>query len=263
MNWIGRSALGCLCALVLGGCGNLDVTPEGTLPTPLVIAAVTSDDSVVLACDRLGNLTVNGQALDLPRVREDSRLGLRLVDASWLPPVWRPAYARDGGYLVTRLHKASPLALRGLRPLDRVLTLNGEPLGEASALSQILRDSRRQRVSLGVRHPDGREEVLDAEPDERVGASTRIDFPFVFERRSSSQGQAFSAGPLGVICYWRSRRKVTYEAESTQSHSKYSEDFEWGALCNLVGYRRERDPRSGEERSELTLFWLFSFGDDL
>lgn len=249
--------------MALTGCGSLDVTPEGILASPIAVAAITSEDEVVLACDHLGNLTVNGQALDLPGVREDARLGFRLVDTTWLPPVWRPAHAKEGGYLVTRLHKASPLALRGLRPLDLVLELNGEALGEVESLVQRLRDSRRQEVSLTGRHPDGRSFAITARGDERVGASTNVHVPFVFERRESSLGKAFACGPLDVFFHWRARRNHTYVVDPSQGHSQYSEDFEWGALANLLAYRRRRDPLSGDERSEFTLFWVFSFGDDL
>jgi hypothetical protein len=250
-------------ASALTGCGSLDVTPEGTLASPILVAAVTSEDEVVLACDQAGNLTVNGQALDLPIVREDARLGLRLVDASWLPAVWRPPHAKDGGFLVTRLHKASPLALRGLRPLDRIVSLNGKPLGRVETLTQRLRDSRRLEIRLSALHPDGREFTLEAEADERVGASTQVHVPFLFERRRSSLGEAFACGPLDTLFHWRTRRTHTYVADPLQGHSQYSEHFEWGALANLLGYRRQRDPLTGEEKNQFTLFWILSFGDDL
>ncbi|MBL4846282.1 MAG: hypothetical protein JKY65_12205 [Planctomycetes bacterium] len=248
---------------VLTGCGSLDVSPEGTLASPIVVAAVTSEDEVVLTCDQTGNLTVNGQALDLPVVREDARLGLRLVDASWLPAVWRPPHALDGGFLVTRLHKASPLALRGLRPLDRILSLNGKPLGKVEAVAQRLRDSRRLSIRLTALHPDGREFTVEAKADERVGASTKIHIPLLFERRRSSLGEAFACGPLDVFFHWRTRRTHTYVADHLQGHSQYRENFEWGALANMIGYRRQRDPLTGAEKNQVTVFWVFRFGDDL
>jgi hypothetical protein len=250
-------------AAALTGCGSLDVTPEGILASPIAVAAVSTDDRVVLTCDHLGNLTVNGRALELPSVREDARLGLRLADVTWLPPVWRPKHAKRGGYLVTRLHKASPLALRGLRPLDLVTKLNGEPLEEVEVLTRRLRDSRRREVLLEGLHPDGREFSIRARADERVGASTQVHVPFVFERRHSSLGEAFACGPLDTLFHWRSRRNHTYVDDSSQGHSQYSEDFEWGALANLLGYRRRRDPLSGEEKIQFTVFWVLSFGDDL
>ena len=256
-------AIGTLLAAALTGCGSLDVTPEGILASPIAVAAVSTEDRVVLTCDHLGNLTVNGQALELPSVREDARLGLRLADATWLPPVWRPRHAKAGGYLVTRLHKASPLALRGLRPLDLVTAINGEPLGEVEELTRRLRDSRRREVSLKGLHPDGSEFTIKARGDERVGASTQIHVPFVFERRHSSLGEAFACGPFDSLFHWRTRRNHTYVVDPSQGHSQYSEDFEWGALTNLLGYRRRRDPLSGEEKTQFTLFWVLTFGDDL
>lgn len=256
-------AIALMIAPALTGCGSLDVTPEGILASPIAVAATSSEDRVVLTCDHLGNLTVNGQALELPHVREDARLGLRLADVTWLPPVWRPGHAKRGGYLVTRLHKASPLALRGLRPLDLVTKLNGEPLGEVEVLTRRLRDNRRREVRLEGRHPDGRSFSISARADERVGASTQIHVPFVFERRHSSLGESFACGPFDSLFHWRSRRNHTYVADASQGHSQYSEAFEWGALTNFLGYRRRRDPLSGEEKSQFTLFWVFTFGDDL
>ena len=71
-----------LCAFALAGCGSLDVTVEGTLTSPLVAAPISTETQpVLLACDRLGNLTINGRPLELPAAREDTRLGLRVVDA--------------------------------------------------------------------------------------------------------------------------------------------------------------------------------------
>ena len=55
-----------LCAFALAGCGSLDVTVAGTLTSPLVAAPISTETQpVLLACDRLGNLTINGRPLEL------------------------------------------------------------------------------------------------------------------------------------------------------------------------------------------------------
>ncbi|MGE0708556.1 MAG: hypothetical protein AB7N76_22990 [Planctomycetota bacterium] len=253
-----------LSVLLLCGCGNLDVNPEGTLTTPLVVAPVsTASQPVVLACDRLGNLTINGEPLELPAAREDTRLGLRLVDVGELPAGWRPEHAREGGFLVTLLHKASPLAVRGLRPMDRVLALNGVPLTHAAEAQARMRDARRRVVSVSAVHPDGRRFELSAEAEDRVGESSKNHVPLVFEQRSSSLGQSFSFGPLDSVFYWRVLERHDYVWDPRQANSHYRDCFEWGALGNLVHWARERDPQTGQEKSRLRLFWLLSLGDDL
>lgn len=253
-----------LLAALLSGCGSLDVNPSGTLTTPIVAAPISTDcHPVLLAADRLGNLTINGQALDLPSAREDTRLGLRLVDVSDLPPGWRPRHASGGGFLVTLLHKASPLAIAGLRPLDRVVTLNGEPLRNAQTLEKRLRNARRREVVLDVVRFDGQRFRMTAEADERVAESTRSYVPLLFDQRDSSTGTAFGFGPFEVLFYWRSARRHQYVPAPSLANSQYHECFEWGLLGNAFKYQRERDPMTGEVRSRFRLLWLFGIGDEL
>ena len=252
-----------LCAFALAGCGSLDVTVEGTLTSPLVAAPISTETQpVLLACDRLGNLTINGRPLELPAAREDTRFGLRLVDARELPRLWRPGYA-EGGFLVTGLHKASPLAVAGLRPLDCVQTINGEAIPDAATLQASLRDARRREVRLEGRRPSGEAFSLAAFAEERVGESSKKHVPFLFEQRSSATGDAFAFGPLDTLFFWRTYKEHAYVADARRAHSRYRECFQWGALANLIEWQRERDPQTGDERSRLRLFWLLSFGDDL
>ncbi|HBP23327.1 MAG TPA: hypothetical protein DEA08_36815 [Planctomycetes bacterium] len=252
-----------LCAFALAGCGSLDVTVAGTLTSPLVAAPISTETQpVLLACDRLGNLTINGRPLELSAAREDTRFGLRLVDARELPRPWRPAYA-EGGFLVTGLHKASPLAVAGLRPLDCVLGFNGEPVTDAASLQARLRDARRREVYLEGRRPDGEAFELAALAEDRVGESSKNHVPFLFEQRSSATGDAFAFGPLDTLFFWRTWKAHEYVADPRSGHSRYRECFQWGALANLLEWQRERDPLTGDERSRLRLFWFLEFGDDL
>jgi hypothetical protein len=253
-----------LASLGVSGCGSLDVSPEGTLTTPLVVAPIsTASEPVVLAADRLGNLTINGEPLELPSAREDTRFGVRLVDVGDLPPGWRPKHAAQGGFLVTLLHKASPLAVRGLRPLDRVVSLNGENLTDVATAQARLRDARRREVRLDGIHPDGRAFTIEAEASERVAESNKSHVPLLFEQRSSSMGNAFAFGPLDTVFYWRAHKRHAYVWDPKQGHSQYRECFEWGLLANVFVYERERDPLTGKEKSRVRFLWLLELGDDL
>ena len=251
-----------LLTLLASGCGALDVTLQGTVRTPLLQPAASSPAApIALAFDRLGNLTLNGRLLDLPQAREEARYGVTVVDAGALPALWRPAHASDGGLLVAALDKASPLAIRGLRPFDRLLRLDGESVGPAPEL--IARLAAAEQVRLEGIRPDGTRFAIEAAPERRVGDHYAIRVPFLFERRDAAAGAALGLGPMDLLGWYRRRVRHLYVEDPALGHTVYRERFEWGALGNLLLYERERDPLSGEERSRLRLLWLFSFGDDL
>lgn len=248
--------------LALAGCGSLDVSLPGRLGTPLLVRE-GRDGPLVWACDRLGNLTLNGQVLHLPSRSEQARFGLTVVDAGALPPAWRPDHALDGGLLVSALDKGSPLALAGLRPLDRVEAVQGAPVAHPEDLVAALEAvGPEEQVALDVAPAASPRARLLAAPVEGPRDAQVIRVPFLFERRTSSAGGAFGFGPLDALFYWRSAALHATDPAPETGHATYTRRFEWGALMNLVLWQRARLP-SGEERSRLRLFWLLSFGDDV
>lgn len=266
-----------LLLLPLAGCGSLEVGLPGRLGTPAIVRESGPGGPLVWTCDREGTLTLNGRPLDLPSASESKRFGLTVVDAGALPPAWRPDHVAGGGLLVTALDKGSPLAIAGLRPLDRIDAVDGKPVrtpdqvvlalsvGPGVEVSVAAVDPERRPVQPGRRqlaHSNPQLDYVTAEAADSPRDSQVFRAPLLFERRLSSGGGSFGFGPLDSLFYWRAASIHAYDADPDTGHSTYTRRFEWGALLNLVLWERAVLP-SGEERSRLRLFWLLSFGDDV
>lgn len=253
-----------LVLLPLCGCGSLNVSLQGTIRSPLTEPTCSSEERpVVLAFDRLGNLTVNGQVLDLPATREGERLGVRVVDVGAAPPPFRPKHAAEGGLLVASLEKGSPLAIAGLRPFDRIDTAGERPTGGLEALHRYLSAREGTALALGVTHPDGSEGVVRAVVGERIGEAGKVSVPLLFDYRDSPTGTALGLAPLDALFYVRSEVDHDYTLEGQVGHSEYRARFEWGALANLILWESSEDLRTGKRKSRLRLLWFLSFGDDV
>lgn len=258
-----RLVLLSVCLLLATGCGSLDVTQEGTIRTGIVEPACsTKKHPVVLAFNRLGHLTINGKVLDLPSGHENRYFGLGVVDVSGLPPVWRPRHATQGGVLVASLLKASPLAFAGLRPFDRIHTLNKAPVTGVRDLVARLELPHAGPHVLGVVKPGGVEAEIRARANRRVKDSNKNHVPLLFEHHLSNSGYSFGFGPLDLLFYFRVHKQHRYVESRIVGHSEYRDRFEWGVFGNLIQYKRERDPVTGKERSMLRLFGI-PLGDDL
>lgn len=258
------------------GCGSLEVGLPGRLGTPAIVRESGPGGPLVWACDQLGNLTLNGRPLHLPTRSEGKRFGITVVDAGALPPAWRPDHAQDGGLLVTGLDKGSPFAIVGLRPLDRIVAVDGKPVATPDELVGALSVEPDAPVNLSAVDPDGDpvwperrrphgaqgEPVLEARAADGPRDSQVFRAPLLFERRLSSAGGSFGFGPLDSLFYWRAASMHGYDADPDTGHSTYTRRFEWGALLNLVLWERAVLP-NGEERSRLRLFWFLGFGDDV
>jgi len=253
-----------IAALLLSGCGQLEVRLPGALRGPALEAVGShGDEPLILAFDRLGHLTLNGGALELPQARERIHFGLGVVDAGALPPPWRPAHARDGGLLVASLEKASPLAVAGLRLFDRIDAVDGEPAGAPGELARRLATADPETpLTLDVVRPGGEPARVSARAAERVGDDQRISLPLLFELRSSTTGQAVGTGPLDLLFRVRSRLEHRYVVDPAQGLSVYEERFGWDFLGGLLGWESLTDPATGEGRSRLRLLWI-PIGDDL
>src|SRR2546423_1344667 len=86
---------------VLSGCGSLTVSLPGSLDAHF---APEKTDRPALRFDTVGNPLLEAETklpLNLPLARESERFGVSFVDASYLPSVWRPKHAAQGGVLVS------------------------------------------------------------------------------------------------------------------------------------------------------------------
>jgi hypothetical protein len=249
-------------ALLAAGCADLDVAMPGRLrPGLLEAAASASDEPAILALDRLGNLTLNGQTLDLPTAAERRRFGVSVIDLGPLPPAWRPTHAPEGGVMVGLLAKASPLAVAGLRPLDLVRAINGAPVTSPDDVVAALDVPQGEQVRVEVTRPDGATATFEVSAGKPVDDVERFFTPFLFERGTSATGDAFSFGPFDAVFWWCDRLEHAY-AGGAGDPSAYLRRFTWGCLGNLVRYERVRDVLTGEERSVVRIFFI-PFGDDL
>ena len=152
--------------------------------------------------------------------------------------------------------------------------IDGEAADDPGQATQRLLDAgeleREVEVVIRKRGSDT-PETLHVRSEAALGDLGRISFPFLFDRRESAAGDAFSLGPLSTLVWWRARRELHHELRPDEASSlglpgfasHYEQRLEWGALGNLVHWERTRDLRTGEERSCLRLLWLLSFGDDL
>lgn len=250
--------------LLTSGCGSLDVAFTGELPLEagvLEAAGSSPEEPLVLAFTRRGQLTVNGELLELPSAREQTFTGVTLVDTTALPPPWRPPHAPAGGLVVSGLAKGSPLAIAGLRLFDRIDAIDGEPLARLADLPERLGDRERHR--LQVTKPSGEAVSFEVQAEDAVGDSTVNHVPFLFERRSAPTGHALGVGPLDGLFYYRARKTLRYVHDPTMAHAAYRDRFEWGALLNLLRYASETDPRTGETLWQVRLLWFIPIGDDL
>lgn len=247
-----------LVALAVGptaGCllhfNDLDVSLPGRLqPNLLEVAASTSATPVFLAVDRLGNLTLNGHVLDLPGAAEHRRFGLVAVDATLLPPPWRPPHAPTGGVLVTSLAKASPLAIAGLRPYDLVASVDGATVAAPGELvAALVGVADRARVRLAIVRPDGSVATVDAQAGGPVEELERLRTPFLFERSTSATGSAFGLGPLDQLVWWYDRVEHAYADVATGDPSRFVRRWSWGFLGALIGYERRVDLHTGAAES--------------
>lgn len=243
------------------GCAELDVALPGRLrPGLLEAVASGADEPAVLALDRLGNLTLNGQTLDLPVAAERRRFGVSLLDLGPLPPAWRPRHAPGGGVMVGLLAKASPLAVVGLRPLDLVRAVNGVAVASPDDVVAALGVEQGEQVRVEALRPDGTTATFEVSAGKPVDDVERFFTPFLFERGTSATGDSFSVGPFDLLFWWCDRLEHAYA--SGVDPSVYLRRFTWGCLGNLVYYERVRDVRTREERSVVRLFFI-PFGDDL
>jgi hypothetical protein len=251
-----------LATIGLAGCGDLDVTLDGPVPTPVVLAPVsTMTTPVVLAFDPLGLLTLNGRAIDLPHAVERRRFGLSVVDAGALPRVWRPSHAAEGGILVGSLPKASPLAIAGLRPFDRLVSVGSVPVVTVDDAVGPLEHV--DEVTLAVVRPDGTPATIAAHAAEGgVEDAERFTAPFLFEHRRSSVGVAFGFGPLDSLFWWNDIVAHVPTTHGRLGCSAYEARSAWGILCNIIRVQHRAAIEGGARTTRVTLFGLIDLGGD-
>ena len=258
-----RIATGVLLSLCLGGSGcavNLSglVTLRGSVPSkPLGLAAEEGKEPwAALALDHLGTLRLDNQILSLPSAQEVGRFGVTLIDASALPPVWRPRHAEKGGPMVAALDRASPLALAGLRPFNVIEAIDGNPAGDVHAvIERLAAIAPGTEFRLDLSTPRGKA-ALRAKAVETLVDTKIFSIPSVFHWIRSSTG--FCLGlPLSTgrtfDCWSRVREEVE-PMTSGQPWPEYQREFEWQALLAIFKYRSRTNLHTHEVRKRFELF---------
>jgi hypothetical protein len=268
--------------LSLAGCLGISAWPRGNLRSqPLPLGPAPSGEGEAaepwgsLALDELGNLSLDGQPLDVPQAREERWAGVRLADASALPAAWRPRHTAEGGVLVAALERTSPLAFAGLRPFDRIDRLNGEAAGEPAALAARLGALQPgETVSLEVTGPEG-QRFVETRATASVHDSTNVYVPFLFEYLASPADGGLALGPwlpAGVerdgirfgACLFESRRRLRFERAEPESGMErslsYVERSAWRVLLGLIGRRSTWHLASGRTETRWTLLWAIEWG---
>jgi len=256
-----RRALAPLAALLVAGCGNLEVRfdPQPLAGGLLPAAASTAEAPLLLGLTPAGQLTINGELLELPAAREPAYAGVTVFDAGELPPPWRPPHALAGGVLVGRLAKASAYAIAGLRPFDRIDRVDGEAVASPAQVADGLGDGAGH--TLAITRPTGEQLEVSATPTGRVEDATVNHVPFLFERRAAPTGSALGVGPLDGLFYYRSRATLRFVDDPGRRYAQYAERFEWGLLFDLFHYVSETDLGTGETHRGFRLLWFIPFGD--
>ncbi|MBI4605428.1 MAG: hypothetical protein HY721_25975 [Planctomycetes bacterium] len=215
-----------------------------------------------LALDELGTLTLNGEPLRLPYAHEPRRFGAAFVDASALPPAWRPPHAPEGGFLVASLERMSPLAVAGLRPFDVVRALDGAAPASAGALAESLgRVEPGRAVRLDVLTPRGPTSI-EAAALADIDASLSLNL-FLFDYERSNAAWHFGLGPFTHLAYhW----EAVYDSEKAPEGGehpwpRYVKTSYWRFLFDLFQSWTWVDLATGRERTRWRLFGLGPEGE--
>jgi hypothetical protein len=207
-----------------------------------------------LSVDGEGNLIFHDHELDLPQGREDRRFGATFVDVTPLPRSWRPVTAPDGGVVVAAIRSDSPLALVGIRPFERVISVDGVAVASVGSLVHMLesaKDDAKLRVTCWS-HVKGDVAATYLVPvGEGLDAGHQVWLPFVFESYSRGGHSELTVGPADVLFY-------TFEKRSLHKHETVIHR-EWGALFNLIVYRStshvREDGTVGDTKHKIRLFY--------
>lgn len=219
-----------------------------------------------LAFTPLGEVTVHGRPVDLPRLQALRRMGLVVVDVEPLPAAWRPPVSAvsSSTLVVSALDRASPLAHAGLRvgdALERIVNYDevvasvgsGAATTRLAALEEASVDFWRD-VTLAVRRPDGTTVDLDVELDHELHDVTAWTVPGVMNYAGSTTGTGLTIGPVGTI--FAARGAVLTDDR------RFVDRTEWGLLFDLLFFQSETDLETGETCSRFRFFYVFELGDD-
>lgn len=282
-----RHRLSCLIlgALLLSGCGFRNVYIDGHIKRQVSPWHLNFDDN--------GHAFVGRERLFLNEVREYRYFGVTILDLRELPKDWLGGHS-NARFVVSHLEKASPLAVAGLRPYDRILKINGKK-ALLSRLKKAFKDP--QRIELEAQRPSGRViSVITARSN--LGNEGRVQV-FDFDIRHGNAGTQHSFGPFSILWHWRKtvlieepdtelemelaaklsdlhkqrrqgkaspvlsalRQKIIEKENKVDIHYYHREDL--GFLLNLFLYQEQVNVSTQESKSRVRLFWFFSFGDTI
>ncbi len=236
-------ALAPLAVLALAaGCSILPVVPEGYVEAP-----PPKPDPNVQISEPGSGLTLLGVPLSLLTASEEEWFGVTLVDLGALPPAWRQPYAPSGGLMVTRLRRASPLAVEGLRPYDVIVAIDGKPAGDPVRAVRAL-GTRSARLTVAL--PEGGTRTIEARARRKINDLKEFHAIFLTQWKDAPLGASFGFGPLDAIFGYHRTTKVNDLDRQAFRATR------WGVLWGLVSYFGETDVRTEKGKRTLRLFWL-------
>lgn len=192
---------------------------SGCVLQPRLRGVIAGPPQGLLQLNGLGEAQVGDQRLYLPRAAELERYGVVIVDVSAVPAEWRPEHLSDGGLAVAALYKASPLAIAGLRKLDRVLTINERP-ARIGGLSQIL--ERYDHLRLEVKRPSGEVAQVEARAGGSIHNEDERYIAGLFQYRSTTAESELTVAPLGGLFDYTSAYRIR-EAAFRKGQARHRE----------------------------------------
>ncbi|MFH1998826.1 MAG: PDZ domain-containing protein [Planctomycetota bacterium] len=166
------------------------------------------------------------------------------LPAEWAERIYGEAKST---VLISRVVAGTPGYLAGLRPGDRILSVNGEYFETAARLNEWLQERGPQGETVRFevfRNHEG-SFTTDVSLDD-YDNDVRIYFPFVFDFDGDVQETEWEFGPLGMI--------IDYDGCYLRSHSRNA-NYRRSLSCILGLYRHDWSPRSSRTR----LLWFIDF----
>lgn len=215
-------------ASVLRGQERLDVP----LRTRLLKERVTDQEEVPLDAPQSSHRPFAG-------------VTLRGIPAAWCERIFG---APRQAVVITNVEVGSPAWLAGLRAGDVVDTVDGAPVPDVQALSNLIheRGEREEAVTFGVRRGQGPAHTGTVELGDYSG-ETNAWVPLVFRYENGTYEDFWSVGPFGLVMSNRNR----YEADSSTRRPRTRNVF--NAALGL--FRVETTAR----QTEVRLLWIISF----
>lgn len=216
-----------------------------------------------LLANAFGDLVLVGgdgqQTFDVPTVSDHRFFDATFVDLDLVPPIWRPAHARAGGVIVSRLARSSPLARAGIKPFDVIRAIDGAPVRSADELVRQLGSCREgDRLEVDVtRVADAGSAHAVVAVGEPVHESAIFYLPFVAMQIREGPNSVLGIGPFDALfTRWTHWDCDTEDSSSTKLRPEVTLATGWSTLFYAFRYEEKTFLDRGTRRRRLYLFWF-------